>query len=158
MPHVFRGSEKKEEILEPKPNRRSKIINGKRTIIFDEKSIHATPHKYIALAYTYKKNNFFTHRGKTESYNMGISLYEKTKRVIIIGKKSLEHTLDKLYDKGGYLYTFDAKDFTRMKGLGSLEVVSLKIIKPKKIEYVKNPVKEMKKLGVKFGFIDVTKE
>lgn len=157
MPLVFRGSDKKEEILEPKPNRRSKMINGKRTIIFNEKSIHATPHKYIALAYTYKKNNFFTYKGKTESYNMGISLYEKTKKVIVIGKKSLEHTLDKLYGKGGYLYTFDAKDFIKVKGLGPLEVVSLKTLKPNKIEYIKDPIEEMKKLGVIFEFINITK-
>jgi len=60
---------------------------------------------------------------------MGISLYQKNYKIWVYGKKNLEYTLDKLYGKGGYLYSFDAKDFETIKGLGTLEVVSLKIIK-----------------------------
>jgi len=55
MPIVYRGSDKKEDILHPKLNKRVKIVGDKRTIIFNEMSIHATPYKYIALSYTYTK-------------------------------------------------------------------------------------------------------
>ena len=155
MPAIYRGSDKKENVVIPKPNRRR---NQNKQIIFDAKSIHATLHKYIALAYTYTKKTNFIHKGKDMNYNVGISLYNKNYTVNIIGKKSLEYSLKKLYGKGGYLYTFDSKDFTTVKGLGTLEAVAFIPLKPKKIEFIKDPVHEMTKLGVKFNFIDITKK
>ena len=46
--------------------------------------------------------------------------------------------------------------FIWKKGLGANELISYEEQIPKKIEFVKNPVREMKKLGVKFAFINVT--
>lgn len=79
------------------------------------------------------------------------------KIVGIYGKKSLKYSLSKIYDEGGYLYTFDKNKFIWKRGLGVNELISYKKQVPKKIEFIKNPVKEMKKLGVKFEFVDIAK-
>jgi hypothetical protein len=43
--------------------------------IFDQESFHATPYKWIALAYTYRSEPFEID-GKKAHYNMGVSLYD----------------------------------------------------------------------------------
>ena len=80
------------------------------------------------------------------------------KEVAIYGKRSLEYSLEKIYGKGGYLYTFDAKNFKHVKGLGENEVMSLEEQEPLKKQFIKDPVKMMKKEGVNFIFVDLTKK
>lgn len=89
---------------------------------------------------------------------MGVNLYNNNHTIQITGKKSLEYSLNKLYGNGGYLYTFDAKDFKFVTGLGTSEVITTEPLKYKKREFIKDIVKEMKKIGVKFIFVDETKE
>jgi hypothetical protein len=123
-------------------------------IIFDQESFHATPHKWIALAYTYKSAPYEID-GKTAHYNMGVSLYDNTGTVEILGFNSLEESLDVLYGNGGYLYHFDKDKFLYKEGLGDLEVIAEEPTKPVTFERVDDPVSEMKKLGVTFKFIDL---
>ena len=91
---------------------------------------------------------------------MGVNLKKKPnhKIIYIYGKRSLEYSLNKLYGNGGYLYLFDKKYFKRVKGIGINELISYTEQIPKKKIFLKNPVKEMEKIGVKFHFIDITKK
>lgn len=151
---VYHGSEHHFEIAKPSWTRR---VNINREVVYKGVSLHATPHKWIGLAYTAKKGAGYIHKGKKLRFNMGVSLHTNNMIVHISGKKSLEYSLDKLYGDGGYLYTFDANKFKHVKDLGELEVLSYNQEVPKKIEFIKNPVKEMEKLGVIFRFHDGTK-
>jgi hypothetical protein len=157
-PFVYHGSnvEFDSDHAKPKRNRRGRRMeDGKMEITFDENSFHATPHKWIALAYTYNPNQPHEIDGKTAYYNMAVSLYENTQVVEIRGFGSLEESLEKLYGGGGYLYHFDKDKFFYQEGLGNLEVIVKDPIKPITVERVSNPIEEMKKLGVKFEFMDV---
>ena len=140
----------------PKKHKRGKWNESTKSyeIIFDQESFHATPYKWIALAYTYKSKPIEIEDKKTY-YNIAVSLYQHIKEVEIFGLNSLEESLKILYGEGGYLYTFDKNIFIHKKGLGRLEVISEKPIKPLKIEKIENPVEEMKKLGVVFKFVDL---
>ena len=153
---VYHGSKHKFKIAKPSQTSRSSMKNGKRQINYDGVSLHATPYKWIALSYT-NSRPFFIKNGKKEYFNVGVSLLKNNKIVVIMGKRNLQYSLKKIYGSGGYLYKFNANKFKHVKGLGPLEVLSYKEEVPIKIEHVKNPVKEMKKLGVKFIFIDITK-
>ena len=156
--YVYHGSETKfdDEIAKPKRQIRSqKGKDGERKIIFDEESFHATPHKWIALAYTYNGRETFEISGKKVGYNMGVSLYEDNNTVVIFGRGSLEESLAKLYGKGGYLYCFDKNKFIHKEGLGNLEVIVNEPIKPLSVERIEDPVGEMKKLKVTFNFVDL---
>ena len=107
--NVYHGSPKEfdSDHAIPKRNIRSKIAEtGDREVIFDEESFHATPHKWIALAYTYKSAPYEID-GKTAHYNMGVSLYNNNQTLEIYGFSSLEESLQKLYGEGGYIYHFD---------------------------------------------------
>jgi hypothetical protein len=145
MGHVYHGSPLKcFEIVEPRRNIRSKESAGRNEIIFDDLSFHATPHRWIALTYTYRA---------IDGYSMGVSLYENTQEVAIIGPDSLEKSLVALYGEGGYLYIFDGSSFFHTSGLGSLEVITQDKIKPVEVHWIPDPVKALKDEGVSFTFI-----
>lgn len=135
--------------------RRNTRYNSKKEIIFDEESFHATPEKWIALAYTCGRPSRLVD-GTEYHYNMSISLYENDKTVHIFGTGSLEESLEILYGDGGYVYHFDKDKFIYKEGLGNLEVIVNQPTKPIQVERVDNPVEEMKKLGVSFKYIDLT--
>jgi hypothetical protein len=151
---VFHGASEMfdAETANPKPNRR---INERGEVIFDEESFHATPHKWIALAYTYIAKPI-EGLGVDAFYGMGVDLYSNKKEVAIYGVGSLEETLDKLYGSGGYVYHFDHGDFIYKDGLGSQEVISTRPTQPILMERVDNPVKAMQELGVTFHFVDLS--
>ena len=162
MPNVYHGSQHKFDIARPSFTRRGKMINGEFKLAYEGISLHATPYKWIALAYTGKIVDF-KHKKDILSIVWGVPVKNKDdefkqKIVGIYGKRSLKYSLDKLYGNGGYLYTFNAKNFKWVKGLGKNEVISYKEEIPDKIEFIKNPVKKMKKLGVKFVFINIIKQ
>ncbi|MDB5194012.1 MAG: hypothetical protein JWN50_26 [Parcubacteria group bacterium] len=154
---VYHGSPKEfdgEHAL-PKRNIRSRLSkDGGQEVIFDEESFHATPHKWIALAYTYSSKPYEID-GKIAHYNMGVSLYNNTKEIDIYGFNSLEKSLKELYGNGGYVYHFDKEKFVSKEGLGNLEVIATHPIKPIEAQRINDPVEEMKKLGVTFKFIDL---
>jgi hypothetical protein len=156
---VYHGSDKKFKIAHPSPTKRIHMENGKRIVDYEGISLHSTFTKWIALAYTGKRIKYVD-KGKIQYFNFGVHLKSKNnklfihKNVIISGKRSLEYSLNKLYGDGGYLYTFNGNKFKWVKGLGENEVISYDAQVPTKIEYIKNPVKEMKKLGVTFMFIN----
>ena len=155
---VYHGSPKKFTMAKPSYTKRvHNDKNGKRIIDYEGVSLHVTPYIWIALAYTFAHNKSFIHKGKKFYYSMGVNLktVNKIKIIYIYGKNSLEYSLEKLYGNGGYLYTFDKNNFHTEKGLGINELISYEEQKPKSIKYIKNIVKEMKKEGVKFDFIDV---
>lgn len=120
--------------------------------MFDQISYHATAHRWIALAYTYKSLPMSNNKNGPH-YNIGVDLYDYRKEVQIIGTGSLKESLKKLYGDGGYLLKFRKEDFMHMKGLGNLEVVSLKVLRPVSIERIHDPVAEMLSAGVEFRFI-----
>jgi hypothetical protein len=155
---VYHGSPREFDSEYANPKRSIRQRWNKETeaydIIFDQEAFHATPHRWIALAYTYKSAPFEID-GKTAHYSMGVSLYQNTKDVGIFGFNSLEESLKVMYGDGGYLYYFDKGAFLHKEGLGNLEVVAEKPIKPVTIERVDDPVAEMKKLGVTFNFFDL---
>ena len=155
--YVYHGSPTLFKKATPKRQLRSRNDkNGKLKIVFDEISFHATPYKSIALAYIYTSK---PHKMRTRNahYNMGVSLYENQDELGIYGFGSLEESLEKLYGDGGYLFTFKKEDFFTMEGLGNLEVITTKDIVPHKTEWIEDPLRELKKLGIKFVFIDLGK-
>ena len=139
MDIVYHGSAEKLDIIEPRRNLRSR--NGE--VIWDAVSFHATPHRWIALAYT---------RSKDAPETTGVDLYQMKPVVEVIGSTTLEEALESLYGQGGYLYHFDAKEFTHAEGLGNLEVFSEKSVSPVRVEPINNPVAELEKEGVAFVF------
>ncbi len=141
----------------PKRNIRSKWNKETQQYdtIFDQESFHATPHKWIALAYTYKSVPLNIN-GKKTHYNMGVSLYEDTHEVAIYGTGSLEESLKVLYGEGGWLYHFDGDTFVYTEGLGNLEVITETPTSPIKVERIDDPVSEMRALGVNFVFKDIS--
>lgn len=153
---VFHGSPRQfdAETANPKLNQR---INAAGETIFNEESFHATPHKWIALAYTYTPKPI-EGLGEEAYYSMGVNLYSDKKEVAIYGVGSLEESLEHLYGNGGYLYHFDNGDFIYKEGLGSQEVIANSPTTPLHSERVENPVKTMQELGVTFHFIDVSLE
>jgi hypothetical protein len=156
-PYVYHGSSRKfdSEHAVPKRNIRSRLTeSGEQEVIFDRQSFHATPHKWIALAYTFNAKPYEI-EGKIAHYNMGVSLYENNKKVHVWGFGSLEESLEKIYGDGGYLYYFDRNLFFHTEGLGNLEVIATEPVKLTDVERISDPVEEMKKLGVFFHFKDL---
>lgn len=151
---VFHGSSREfdAETANPKLNQR---INVEGNIIFNEESFHATPHKWIALAYTYTPKPIEALGGEV-FYSMGVDLYSDKREVAIFGFGSLEDSLSQLYGNGGYVYHFDNGDFVYKEGLGSQEVIATSPTKPLHVERVSDPVKQMQDLGVAFQFIDLS--
>ena len=152
---VYHGSPVEFGTVKPKENKRLRFEDGKEVITFQDISFHATPHKWIALAYALDGKQLYECDGKQACYNMGVSLFENNMTVVVYGVNSLEESLEKLYGKRGYIYEYDAEHFFYTEGLGPLEVITKKEIDPLKSEYIENPIEEMKKLGVKFEFVDL---
>lgn len=121
--------------------------------MFNEISFHATPHEWIALAYTYSPK---TIEGTDLKYGMGVDLYGNNQRVLIAGSGSLEESLRQMYGDGGYVYHFDNDKFYYKEGLGNHEVISNDPVAPIDYEFVSDPVGKMRGLGVTFEFIDIT--
>jgi hypothetical protein len=164
MANVYHGSSINFDIAKPSPTGRSHFDKKKKKYIIDYEgiSLHVTPYKWIALAYMNDKKQHFIHKGHKYKFSMGVSVrkkdsYFKNKRITILGKKSLEYSLKKIYGNGGYLYIFDKNNFKWVKGLGENELLSYDEQVPKKRLYIKFPIEEMKKMGVTFEFIDLTK-
>lgn len=157
---MYHGSCKRFETARPSLTTRIGVSKtGKETVLYSGMSLHATPHKWIALSYVKPKRASFISKGVKKYYTSGVSLYEsdeKKKIVTVYGKRDLKYTLNKLYGRGGYLYTLDRKNFKHHRGLGDRELLSFSEQTPKKITRVANPVRAMKKLGVKFVFVDIT--
>ncbi len=129
--------------------RRHRRKNKAGDVIFDEISFHASPHRWIGLAYMYDDSKKVSHPlGLAD--RVGVDLYENKKIVEISGGNSLGEALIELYGEGGYLYIFHAKDFLWKEGLGNLEVVCNRELKPIAIERIEDPVAELKKEGVAF--------
>ena len=145
------------EEVNPRRNRRVRSEDGKDVVIFDDLSFHATPYKWIALAYTYHPGKQWSCNGKTGFYNMGVDLYNGDKEVFVHGVGSLEKSLEELYAKGGYLYVFDGAHFFHTNGLGNLEVITQNVIRPIRIECIEDPVQALRNEGVRFVFIDESK-
>lgn len=152
--YIYHGSKEPFDIAIPKRQiRMKKDANGERQVIFDQVSFHATPYRWIALAYTYDHKPI---PGEGDMYfNMGVDLYEHELEIDIYGTGSLEESLRMLYGEGGYVLGFEKQDFFHMEGLGNLEVISTKPVKPVSVERIEDPVYEMRKAGVHFCFIDV---
>lgn len=144
MSVVFHGSpnHRIKKVI-PKRNRRGKIVSGDHISTFDQDSFHATPHRWIALAYLYQE---------VPGYSMGVDLYGTEVQVFIIGPMDLEDSLQRLYENGGYLHRFNSSDFWWCEGLGYREVITDKEISPLEVMFIKNPVAEMKAAGVEFIF------
>jgi len=153
MKYVYHGSLYKFDIAKPHSTSRGSIKNGKQVINYEGISLHATPHKWIALSYIWSKGISYIKNGESKHFNVGVSLFNNDKEIDIWGIKSLEYSLEKIYGGGGYIYTFNAKYFKHIKGLGPLEVLSYTEQTPNKIEFIKDPGKEMKKFRVKCKFI-----
>lgn len=154
--YVFHGTNLYKERANPIKHRRTKKDkNGVNHVIFNDISFHATPLKWIALAYTYTPQSF-QFKEKKMYYNVGIDLYNNKQEVEIYGFESLEKSLIALYKNGGYLLQFDQKDFYHQNGLGNFELITQKEIEPISIEKIENPIKELEKMGVTFTFIDLS--
>ncbi len=136
---VYHGSAVKIETTIPRRN----VRMSDSQIVWDRASFHATPYRWIALAYMRNKSAFET---------TGIDLYHYRPVVEIIGPTTLENALKNLYSEGGYLYEFDARDFSHAEGLGNLEVFTDRAVQPVRATFVTNPVAEMEKEGVTFLF------
>lgn len=144
-------------IAVPKQHTRIKVDKtGNQKIIFDEKSFHATLLKWVAIAYLYNRKKYQS-IGKIYRYNMRIDLYKNKKVIVVEGKISLKYSLEKLYEDGGYLYSFDMNNFVPKRGLGKLDMVASAPVKAVGVQRVKNPVLELKKIGVSFKFINTSK-
>ena len=154
---VYHGSHEFFDVVMPKRQiRKSKNPDGEGyTTVFDEISFHATPYRWIALAYTNQQKTFEV-GGIKYHYTMGVDLKKYSEEIEIYGYGSLEESLVQLYGDGGYLFKFMKEQFFYMKGLGALEVIVKDSIVPLSVERINDPVSELKKLGIKFTFIDLT--
>lgn len=140
MELIYHGSPFKFETALPKRNKR---FNKNNELIWDKNSFHGTPHKWIALAYT---------RTRKDNHTTGVDLYEQNKIVDVYGPTNLTNALTELYGEGGYLYEFDASDFSHEEGLGNLERFTDKTLIPISVTRIDDPVVAMKELGVEFKF------
>jgi hypothetical protein len=147
---VFHGSPTCFDEAKPSPTKR--IKGGK--VIYDATSLHATPEIYIALSYTAKRVSVEIEE-KRFHLATGVSLYQLDKTISIIGVKDLDFSLSKLFGTG-YLYVFDASDFHTTDGLGDLEVISTKPLKPLLRIEVKDPVALLKSMNIRLQFVDAS--
>ncbi len=155
--YVYHGSKDLFELAMPKRQiRKGYDKTGNLETIFEEVSFHATPYRWLALAYanTYPKIEL---NGKQLHYSIGVDLYKYTEEIEIYGFESLERSLEKIYGQGGYLYYFKKEDFHTTEGLGNLEMIATKPVQPVRTEKIENPADELRKLGISFKFIDLSK-
>jgi hypothetical protein len=157
LEHVYHGSHEKFETVIPKRQiRKGKNPDGDGYVtVFDDVSFHATPYKWIAIQYMCRHQNY-TYQGKDYWIAPAVSLKKYKEEIEIYGVESLEKSLEILYGQGGYLYTFDTKDFFHQEGLGALERIVKSEIKPLSVERVDDPVAELKKMGISLIFKDLT--
>lgn len=157
--YVYHGSWESFDVVAPKRQKRGKVLkDGIVKIYYDDISFHATPYKWIALAYTDDQTQCEIISGRRVNYNKGVDLYKYREEIEVLGFGSLENSLEKIYGKGGYLYFFEKEKFFHTKGLGNLEVVTKDNIRPIKVERINDPVTELHKLGISFKFIDLAKQ
>ena len=144
MSIVFHGSpnHRIKKVL-PGRHHRAEKVSGEHITIFDQPSFHASPHRWIALAYLYHE---------VRGYSMGVDLYGSEIQVTVIGPTDPEDSLQRLYGKGGYLHSFSDSDFWWCEGLGNREVITDKEICPLVVMFIKDPVAEMRAEGVEFIF------
>lgn len=156
LEHVYHGSHEKFETVTPKRQiRKSKNPDGDGYVtIFDDISFHATPYKWIAIHYICQCQNYI-YQGKEYWVSTAVSLKNYKEKIEIYGIESLEKSLEILYGQGGYLYTFDAKDFFHQEGLGALERIVKSEVKPLSTERIDDPVTELKKMGISLVFKDL---
>lgn len=160
---VYHGSYSYFKVAEPSYTKRVHYEHGKLVTDFEGVTLHVTPDKWIALAYTANRRKTFMHKKKRCNFNFGVPVKQKdsgyhNKIITIFGKRSLQYSLNKLYGKGGYLYTFRDKDFKAEQGIGENELISYEKVTPTNIHFIKNIVKEMQNQHVNFRFIDITKQ
>jgi hypothetical protein len=154
--YVYHGSKEIFDIAVPKRQRRAKITkSGAIKTFYDDISFHATPYRWISIVYTDDQSPYEIFDGRGVHYNRGVDLYKYKEEVEIYGFYSLENSLEKLYGKGGYVFTFEKDKFSHVKGLGNFEMITKDSIKPLRIERVDDPVSELKKLGISFKFINL---
>lgn len=154
---VYHGSPENFDIVIPKRQLRSKTDrDGNHQIIFNEVCFHATPYKWIALAYTYDPKPYEID-GRRSQYNMGVNLYQDDQLVVIMGFETLEGSLQKLYGDGGYLFVFKRDQFFHTQGLGNLEVITKDNLKSTEVIRIDDPVDELRKLGAAFRFLNLSK-
>lgn len=152
---VYHGTNRFKEFSDPIVHKRTRATQGNEKItIFNEKSFHCSPLRWIALAYTYKPKTFSL-EGKEIFYNIGVDLYNDIHEIEIYGTGSLEESLSALYGKGGYLLEFSGQHFFHTQGLGTLEVITKEIIQPDTIAFIPDPVGELKKENISFKFVDL---
>lgn len=153
--YVYHGSRELFEHVVPKRQVRTQLQeDGSQKIIFDDTSFHATPYRWIALAYIYNQTGYEID-GKMAHYNIGVSLYNYREELDIFGFSSLEESLQKMYGDGGYIFAFEKEKFFHTDGLGTFEVITRNDVVPAKIERIDDPVKLLRELGIKFKFIDL---
>ena len=111
----------------------------------------------MAISYT-NSRVFYKNNEESLTYTQGVSLYKYDESVGIWGFESLEDSLEKMYGNGGYVYVFSKDKFFHKDGLGDLEVMTKEELKPEAIIRVDDPIKELKKYGIEFDFIDQLKE
>lgn len=153
---VYHGSQKKRNKSIPTNHRRSRNVDGKKEVIFNQMSFHASPEYWIALSYTYTPV-IFSFDEHQIYYNVEVDLYENKKEIVIHGINSLEESLNRLYSKGGYISSFYQNDFFHTSGLGNLELITNKEILAVNITRIEDPVAQLQSLGIKFIFIDLSK-
>ncbi len=155
--YVYHGSPVSFGEAVPRENIRGTFsVDGSRVITFDKVSFHATPYKWIAVAYTFR-HKFFESDGRKYQYTVGIDLKKYEQQATIYGAVSLEESLRELYKDGGYVMKFQRSSFHWEKGLGILEVITEEKTKALSIERIDDPVAELKRRGISFRFVDVTK-
>jgi len=126
---VFHGSSEYFDVALPQRHKRvKKDAQGEPRIIFDQVSFHATPYRWVAIAYTYSPKRIS--KDKDAYFNMGVDLYKHTPQLDIYGIGSLEESLQVLYGKGGYVSKFKREDFLHTEGLGHLELITTTPLKP----------------------------
>ena len=143
---VFHGSPELFDDAVANPRRNIRTVGEE--VIFNEESFYATPHKWIALAYTYQPKQI----NGGGVYKMAVDLYSDNKEVVIFGVGSLDESLEVLYGDGGYLYHFDSDNFIYKEGLGSQEVIATEPTAPIAVEKIDDPIEAMRELGVTFKF------
>ncbi len=153
---VYHGSHETFDVAIPKRQTRSTINpeTKDKVVVFDDISFHATPYRWIAINYICQCQNV-SYQGKEYWHATGVSLKKYKEEIEVYGVESLEKSLEVLYGKGGYLLTFDNKDFVEQEGLGALELIAKQNVTPISIERIDDPVAELKKRGITFVFKDL---
>jgi hypothetical protein len=152
---AYHGSPHPLQKAVPKRHVRSREQNdGTRTITFDDRSFHATPYYWIALAYTCNRKSYLLNHA-TVTYNMGVDLYDSSEKISIYGFESLEKSLTALYGDGGYIHLFDQKDFFYTPGLGDRECITTQTLAPIRTERIDDPVRILQSLGITFAWYDL---